>query len=53
MSFWKEAGVGMGEEQGVQRQLTSSKGPKRMGIRHHEQGTAFSSKGIYFLSLFK
>ncbi len=40
----------MREEQGEERQLTSSKVPERMGIRRHEQGTAFPSKGISFLS---
>ncbi len=38
------------EEQGAQRQLTSSKGPERMGIHHHEEGTAFTGKGILFIS---
>jgi hypothetical protein len=42
---------GVREEQGAQSQLTPSKGPGRMGICHHEQGTAFPSKGISFLSL--
>jgi hypothetical protein len=44
---------GVSEEQGVKRQLTSSKGPERMGICHREQGTAFHGKGIsFFLSFF-
>jgi hypothetical protein len=38
---------GVREEQGAKRQLTSSKGPEGMGIRHHEQGTAFPNKGIF------
>ncbi len=40
----------MREEQGVQGQLTSSKGLERMGNSHHEQGTALPSKGIFLLS---
>ncbi len=45
---------GVRKEQVAQRQLTSSKGAERMGIRHHEQGTAFPSKGIsFFLYLSK
>ncbi len=40
----------MREEQGAQRQLTSSKGPERMGIRHHDQATALPSKDILILS---
>jgi hypothetical protein len=38
------------EEQGAQRQLTSSKGHEGMGISHYVQGTAFPSKGIFCLS---
>jgi hypothetical protein len=38
------------EMQGAQGQLTSSKGPERMGIRHHEQGIAFPSKNIFLLT---
>jgi hypothetical protein len=34
----------------VQGQLTSSKGPVRMGVRHHEQGIAYPSKIIFLLS---
>jgi hypothetical protein len=45
---WREAGAGVRGGKGAKRQLTSTKGPGRMGIRHHEQGTAFLSKGIYF-----
>ncbi len=48
--LWEAGAGGEGRARGV-RQLTSSKGPERMGIRHHEQGTAFPSKGISFLSL--
>jgi hypothetical protein len=44
--------LGVREEQGVLRQLTSSKGSKSMVISHHEQGTAFPSKDIFFLLLF-
>ncbi len=29
-------------------QLTTSKGPGRMGIHHHEQWTTFRSKGFSF-----
>jgi hypothetical protein len=39
---------GVREEQGAQGQLTSSKGPERMGIR--EQGIAFPGKNIFLLS---
>jgi hypothetical protein len=48
MSFWWEAGAGVRRAQGALRQLTSSKVPGRMGIRHHEQGTAFPSNGVFF-----
>jgi hypothetical protein len=41
---------GVKEEQGAQGQLTSRKGPVRMGIRHYEQGIAFTSKNILLLS---
>jgi hypothetical protein len=40
---------GLREIQGEKGQLTSSKGPERMGICHHEQGIAFPSKNIFFL----
>jgi hypothetical protein len=43
---------GVGKDQGAQRQLTSSKGPERMGIRHHELETAFPSKVFFLLSFF-
>jgi hypothetical protein len=36
--------------QWAQGQLTSSKGPVKMGIRNHEQGIAFPSKNIFPLS---
>ncbi len=32
---------------GRQGELTPSKGPWRMGIRHHDQGIAFPRKGFY------
>jgi hypothetical protein len=35
---------------GAKRQFTSSKGPERMGIRHHSQGATFPSKGILVFS---
>jgi hypothetical protein len=48
MSFLREEGVaGEGRARGI-KQLTSSKGPEKMGIHHHEQGTAIPSKGIFF-----
>jgi hypothetical protein len=50
MFFWREAGAGVRGEQGGQRQLTSSKGPERKGIHHHEQGTAFPRE--FFLSFY-
>jgi hypothetical protein len=34
--------------QGVQWELALSKGPARMGICHHHEGTAFPSKGSFF-----
>jgi hypothetical protein len=43
--------VSVPDRNSEQRQLISSKRPGRMGIHHHEQGTAFPSKGISFLSL--
>jgi hypothetical protein len=46
MSFWLEAGGGVRRGQGEKRQLTLSKGPGRMGIRRHGQGTDFPSKGV-------
>jgi hypothetical protein len=52
----RELDAGVREEQGVQRQLTSSKRPERKGICHHEKGTAFPSKVFFiyfFLSLSK
>jgi hypothetical protein len=49
MSFWQEASVGVREEQGGQRQLTLSKGPERMEIRHQEEGNTFPR---VFLSFF-
>jgi hypothetical protein len=52
MSFWREAGAGGGERSRGTKQLTSSKGHERMGIRHHELETAFPSKGIFFLLSF-
>ncbi len=50
MSFRQEAVWRVREQQGAQGPLTSSKGPGRMGIHHHEQGTAFPSRGISYLS---
>ncbi len=42
---------GVSREQGVQKQLTSCKGPERMEISHHEQETAFQVREfIFFLS---
>jgi hypothetical protein len=35
-------GVGVREDKGLKGQLTSSKGPERIGIRHHEQVRVFS-----------
>jgi hypothetical protein len=32
------------------RAVDLSKGPERMGIRHHEQGIAFPIKNIFLLS---
>jgi hypothetical protein len=41
---------GEGKEwEGSNWKLASSKGPARMGICHHYQGTAFPSKGFSFL----
>jgi hypothetical protein len=48
MFFWREGAGVEGRARGI-KQLTSS---KRMGVRHHEQGTALPSKGIFFLSFF-
>ncbi len=42
---------GVRETQGVQRQLTWSKGPEWMEIRHHGKRTAFPSKWVVSLSL--
>ncbi len=40
---------GVREMQGAQGQLTSSQGPVRMGICHHEHGIAFPIKNIFLL----
>jgi hypothetical protein len=48
MFFWREGAGVEGRARGI-KQLTSS---KRMGVRHHEQGTVLPSKGIFFLSFF-
>jgi hypothetical protein len=56
MSFWQGAGArGEGRERGT-KAVDLSKGPERIGIHHHEQGTTFPSKGVsflFFLSLSK
>jgi hypothetical protein len=36
--------LGVKEMQGMQGQLTSNKGPERMGNSHHEKGIAIQSK---------
>jgi hypothetical protein len=52
VSFWREASAGRREEQGVQRQLTSSKGPERMGYWPPWTRDCLPSKGIFFLVSF-
>ncbi len=37
---------GEGRAMGV-KAINFKQGPERMGIHHHEQGTAFPSKGIF------
>ncbi len=44
-----KAGEGVRKDKGCKGQLTSSKGPGRMGIRHHEQGTAFQVRAFSVL----
>ncbi len=39
---------GVSETQGAQEQLTSSKGPGRMGNLRHKKGIAFPSKLFHF-----
>jgi hypothetical protein len=43
MFFWRETGAGgEGRARGV-KLVDFKQGTERMGIRHHEQGTAFTS----------
>ncbi len=50
--FGRKQVWGVRGELGVQKQLTSSKGPERMRICHHEQETAFQVRKFIFILSF-